>query len=99
VDTHLGAWEEPRCRACGRGFKVVYEKMKKLRFESSRRGTIKGDLGGGVLKKEAWEHEEWAKAGSELGVNLVEVATLLIKPNVAWLEGYLTLIHKPRELF
>jgi hypothetical protein len=62
---------------------------------------IKGDffLGGGYWKKEAWGHEEWAKAGSELVVNLVEVATLLIKPNGAWLEGYLTIIYKPRELF
>ena len=51
------------------------------------------------MKKETWEHEEWAEAGSELVVNLVEVATLLIQPNVAWLEGYFTMINKPRELF
>ena len=61
---------------------------------------MKGDLGGvGILKNVAWEQEEQAEAGSELEANLVEVTALLIKPNVAWLEVYLTMIYKPRELF
>ena len=63
----------------GEALKLFMIKMKKLRFDSSRRGMIKGDFEvGGILKKKAWEHEEWAKAGRELVVNLVEAATLVI---------------------
>jgi len=80
LDTHLGAWKNRDVVLVGVALKMFVIKMKKLRFDSSRRGMIRGDFwrGGIVLKKEAWVHEEWATAGSELVVDLVEAATLLI---------------------
>ena len=51
-DTHLGAWKNRDIVVVGVAVRLFMGEMKRLRFDSSRRGTIEGDFfGGGYIER------------------------------------------------